>query len=355
MTSNDKANALQSQVQQAIAANTPLQIRGGNTKTFLGRPVMADLVLDTTSHQGIVLYEPSELAITVRSGTPLQQVIDALSAENQQLPFEPPTFGPTSTIGGVIAAGLAGPRRPYNGAVRDSLLGVKLINGKGEILQFGGQVMKNVAGYDLSRPMAGAMGTLGVLLEVSLKLKPVPESEITLVKPVAANTALDSLQSFHQQPGNLSGLAWVDGRLYVRLAGCHEATAAAAEKLGGERLADGEAFWQDINNQQHAFFQDETPLWRLSIKPFTKALPLEGEQLLEWAGGLRWIKTTAPAEQIREIAAHAGGHATLFRPNSAVDSPFHPLPAELMLLNRQLKQAMDPQGIFNPGRLYAGL
>ena len=355
MTPQDETSHLKARVEAAIARKTPLYIHGGNTRYFYGRPVDASDRLDMTGHQGIVLYEPTELAITVRCGTKLRDLVDLLAAENQALPFEPPSFGPDSTIGGVIASGLAGPRRPYTGAVRDSLLGARIINGKGEVLQFGGQVMKNVAGYDLSRPMAGALGTLGVLLEVSLKLRPLPESEITLVKAMELNKALQTMRQLHRHPGNLSGVAWVDDRLYLRIAGCRETTENQTEQLGGQQLNNADGFWDSINNHQHLFFQDDLPLWRLSIKPATSELPLPGEQMIEWAGGQRWIKTTEKASIIRELAASAGGHATLFKSPGANESPFHPLSPALMTLHRQLKQALDPDGIFNPGRMFKGL
>ena len=355
MQNNDIEKQLQEQVKDAAAAGEPLRIRGGDSRAFLGRAVEAPRTLDTRDHSGIVLYEPSELAITVRGGTPLRVLIDALAAEHQELPFEPPAFGGESTIGGAVASGLAGPRRPWNGAVRDALLGVKLVNGKGEVLQFGGQVMKNVAGYDLSRPMAGAHGTLGLLLEVSLKLKPLPPASVTLVREEDKRAALETMRQLYQRPGNLSGVAWVDGLLHLRLEGYPEAIEARAAELGGERLDDAAGFWRSLNNQTHPFFAGDTPLWRLVVKPASGDIDPPGKELIDWIGGQRWIRSDEIPQALRRLAASHGGHATRFRGTTEIDSPFHPLEPGLMALHRNLKRALDPQGLFNPDRMYEGL
>lgn len=355
MKENDLTDRLRAEVEAAIAAGEALRIRGGDTRAFLGRAVTAPRVIDTRDHCGIVLYEPSELAITVRSGTPLDALETALAAQRQALPFEPPRFGAGSTIGGAVASGLAGPRRPLNGGVRDSLLGVRIVNGKGELLRFGGQVMKNVAGYDLSRPMAGAHGTLGLLLEVSLKLRPLPPAGLTLVRRMEKTAALARLRQLYQRPQNLSGALWVDGHLYLRLEGYPEAIAARAAELGGDRLDNADAFWRAVNDQTHPFFDGDTPLWRLVVKPASGDIGPPGDEMIDWLGGQRWIRSDADADTLRRLATTHGGHATRFRGEAAIDSPFHPLDPVALELHRRLKRALDPAGLFNPGRLYAAL
>lgn len=354
MQDNDQSETLADQVNDAIATHAPLRIRGGDTRAFYGRVVPAERTIDTRQHRGIVLYEPSELAITVRSGTRLQDLISVLADEGQELPFEPPSFGDESTIGGAIASGLAGPRRPYTGAVRDAMLGVRLINGRGEILNFGGQVMKNVAGYDLSRPMAGAFGTLGLILDVSLKLKPIAPDRLTLIQAMDKASALEKMRELYRHPTNLSAVCWVDNQLYLRLEGFSESIEQRANELGGDRLDDADSFWSSIRDHDHAFFSTgEHPLWRLAVKPASGELSLPGDELIDWVGGQRWVRSDASADTLRKIARDAGGHATLFRSIEPSDSPFHPLAPALMLLHQQLKQALDPQRIFNPGRMYA--
>jgi len=349
-------------VQAAAAAGEPLAIRGGGTKAFYGNPVGAARVLDCSVHQGVVAYEPSELVITVRAGTPLAAVEALLAAHGQQLPFEPPHFGPAATIGGAVASGLSGPRRPYAASVRDAVLGVRLLNGHGQALGFGGRVMKNVAGYDLSRLMAGSLGVLAVLLEVSLKVTPVPPGRLTLVREADAVGALTLLQGWGRCSLPITGTAWLDGLLYVRLTGSESGLAEVRQGIGGRPLPDADQFWTELREQRLAFFAGEVPLWRLSVLPATPIMAVlpspQTPQLIEWGGALRWLRTDAPAADLRARAA-AGGHATLFRVNAGsapADGVFTPLPAVPMRrLHQRLKAAFDPAGLFNPGRLYPGL
>jgi len=343
-------------IRDAAAAKRPLRIRGGGTKDFYGGPLRGD-VLDVAEFRGIVSYEPTELVITARAGTPLAEIEAALRDNGQMLPFEPPHFGPGATLGGCIAAGLSGPRRAYAGAARDFVLGARLLDGKGDDLRFGGQVMKNVAGYDVSRLMAGSLGTLGVLLEVSLKVLPAPAAEATLqLKPGEAG-AIALMNDWAGKPLPLSATAYRDGKLAVRLSGAKVAVDAAAGKIGGEPVEPAQAgkFWTGIREQSDDFFAGDAPLWRLSVKPTTPPLALPGSQLIEWGGALRWLRSDADAKAIRDAAARAGGHATLFRSADKSIGAFHPLPPALMKLHRNLKQAMDPAGILNPGRLYSDL
>ena len=343
--------ALQDPIRTAAARAAPLRLRGGGSKDFYGNEPRGE-VLDTRGYAGIVDYEPSELVLTARGGTALAEVEAALKEKGQCLPFEPPHFG-AATLGGCIAAGLSGPRRAAAGAVRDFVLGVKLIDGRGRLLEFGGRVMKNVAGYDVSRLVAGSLGTLGVIAEASVKVLPRPPAERTLRFDMDQSAALDAMNVWAAEPLPVSASAWHDGTLYVRLTGSAAAVQGAAPRLGGAELGDSAAFWLAIREQTHAFFAGEAPLWRIAVPSTAAALALAGTQLLEWNGGLRWLRSSASAQEIRAAAKRAGGHATLFRARDKSAGVFTPLDPVLARLHRALKSAFDPAGIFNPGRMYA--
>lgn len=351
--SADLSRELQERVAEAAASRTQLAIVGGGSKAFLGRGERG-VPLNVAGHGGVISYEPRELVLTARAGTSLSEIENLLAGQGQMLPFEPPRFGAAATIGGTIACGLSGPRRPYAGSARDHVLGVRLINGRAEQLRFGGEVMKNVAGYDLSRLQVGAFGTLGVILEVSLKVVPRPADEVTLVQDRYAADSLAYLADLARRPLPLSAACHDGDRLYLRLSGAATAVAQSRGQLGGERLADAEAFWRDkIKEQGHAFFEGEAPLWRLSLPPAAPWLPLPGKFLLDWGGAQRWFRTEAPAELIQQAAAKAGGHASLFRGGQG--EVFQPLPPAMLALHRRIKHAFDPQQLFNPGRMYASL
>jgi glycolate oxidase FAD binding subunit len=337
----------------AAAANTPLRIRGGGSKDWYGQATAGEL-LDTRGFSGITAYEPTELVVTARCGTSLAEVEAVLAEQNQMLAFEPPHFGAGATVGGMVAAGLSGPRRPWSGAVRDFVLGVVLMDGKGEVLRFGGQVMKNVAGYDVSRLLAGSLGTLGLILEVSLKVLPKPFAETTLRFALSEADAIQRLNEWGGQPLPLSASAWQYGLLTVRLSGADAAIKSARQKLGGDELADGAAFWAGLREQTAPFFTgaDDVPLWRLSLPAVTPPLGLAGAQLVEWGGAQRWLKTAQDAGAIRAAAAAAGGHATLFRGGDRSAGVFHPLAPAVAQIHRNLKAEFDPSGVFNPGRMY---
>lgn len=347
--------ALIENVRAAAAAGTPLRIRGGGTKDFLGQALQGEL-LDTRPLSGIVSHEPTELVVTVRAGTPLAELEAQLAAHGQSLPFEPPHFGTGATVGGMVAAGLNGPARAAVGAVRDYVLGVTLVNGRGELLTFGGQVMKNVAGYDVSRLMAGALGTLGLLVEVSLKVLPVAPAEATLAFEFDETDARERLNRWAGQPLPLNASCWHDGRLLVRLRGAQAAVAAARKTLGGQVFEGGQGAgqWAMLREQTHPFFvcQPGEVLWRLAVPDTAPSLGL-GPTLLEWGGAQRWLRAPqSEAGRIRAAVAQAGGHATLFRGGDGRVPVFHPLPAPLDRLHRDLKKQFDPAGIFNRGRLY---
>jgi glycolate oxidase FAD binding subunit len=349
----DASTALLEQVNHALNSATPLRIQGGNSKAFLGRKVAGE-VLDTRSHRGIVSYDPTELVITARAGTPLSELQTALAEAGQMLTCEPPQFAREgsdgATVGGMLAAGLAGPRRPWAGGVRDLVLGTRLITGTGKHLRFGGEVMKNVAGYDLSRLLAGSFGCLGVVTEVSLKVLPVPRQRLSLRLDMDLATALRKLAEWGQQPVPLSAACHDGQALHLRLEGGEGSVAAAQARLGGEPLAEN--YWDALNEQQLDFFADPRPLWRLSLPNNTGVLDLPGEQLVDWGGAQRWLKSDADAATIRKAVTAVGGHASCFTAG-VCDSPFAPLAEPLLRYHRQLKAQLDPQGIFNPGRLYA--
>jgi glycolate oxidase FAD binding subunit len=351
------------QVAGAHEQRTQFDICGGGTKRFYGeKPV--GVPLDVTSLSGITCYEPTELVVTARAGTPLVDLEAALQEHGQCLPFEPPRFGPAGTVGGMVAAGLSGPARASVGSVRDHVLGVTLLNGCGELLTFGGQVTKNVAGYDVSRLVVGSLGVLGVICDVSLKVLPTSVATATLSFEWDEGRALEALSGWAAQPLSINASAWHRGRLRVRLAGARAAVAAACARLGGERLetSAADAWWLSVRDQSAEFFSIGAEnlargeaLWRLSVPAVTAALTLSGEQFIEWGGAQRWWRTTAQPAAVRDAAARAGGHATLIKGADRSLGVFAPLSAVLMRTHQALKQAFDPRRIFNPGRLYPGL
>ncbi len=344
----DIEQTLQEAVRAAFAAGTPLAIRGSGTKRFYTGSA-AGTPLDVTGHRGIVSYEPTELVITARAGTPLAEIEATLAGKNQMLGFEPPRFGPAATLGGTIACNLSGPRRPYAGSARDFVLGTKIINGKGEVLKFGGQVMKNVAGFDVSRLMTGSLGTLGVLLEISLKVLPKPAQEITLTFQMGADEAIRRMNTWAGQPLPLSAAAHSGDTLYIRLSGSAAGVRAARTKLGGELLEKGATFWEQLREHQQSYFKTDTPLWRLSVPPAAAPINLPGQWLLDWGGAQRWLLTDTPAENIHRMAESAGGYATLFRSSQASTTRNSELPEPARALHKNIKQSLDPAGILNPG------
>jgi len=364
MQTNDPAlQRLIDRVLSAQAAGAALCIRGGGSKDFYGEAPQGE-PLDTTVLEGISSYEPTELVVTARCGTALSTLEAALAEHGQCLAFEPPRFGRGGTVGGMVAAGLSGPSRAAVGSVRDYVLGATLLNGRAEVMSFGGQVMKNVAGYDVSRLLVGSLGTLGLILEVSLKVLPVAPATATLRFSMDQATALRRVNEWAGQPLPLHATAWWDGTLVLRLRGALAAVDAAVPRLGGELIGPAFAtrFWQGLRDHQDEFFVHASTavaqgasLWRISVPSTAAPLELQGETLIEWGGAQRWLVTALPAAQVRDAATRAGGHATLFRATNKSAGVFAPLQAPLDRIHRELKKAFDPAGLFNPGRLYPGL
>ncbi|MFC6669826.1 glycolate oxidase subunit GlcE [Marinobacterium aestuariivivens] len=280
--------------------------------------------LDVGGHRGILSYEPVELVLTARAGTPLSEIAAALDEQGQMLSFEPPLFGGQATLGGTLACNQSGPARPWWGSVRDQVLGIRLINGLGEQLRFGGQVMKNVAGYDVSRLQAGAMGTLGVITEVSLKVLPRPAATVTLVCEADLAEAVRLMNERAGEPKPLSAACWHDGRLYLRLSGARTAVDATVRQWGGERLEDDQAFWQALRDQRLGFFDEDRPLWRFSIRSSADPLPLDGDWLIDWGGAQRWYRGDSDRERMEQLAAAAGGQVSLFRGGDRCGEVMHP-------------------------------
>ena len=378
-------NNIIEQIQHAVTHQQPLVIRGSGSKDFYGgvaqhphpqslphrerdaKPFSlrgkggdggeklspaTETTIDIAGYSGIIDYAPSELVITARAGTPLKEIEQALKAQNQMLAFEPPHFGDNATLGGCVASGLSGPRRPHSGAVRDFVLGVNMLDGRGQQLKFGGQVMKNVAGYDVSRLMTGSLGTLGVLLDVSLKVLPLPAATLSLRFELDEQNAIERMNKLAGQSLPVSASCWHSGLLTLRLEGTARAVQAAHDKIGGELVSDGTEFWQRLREHQAIFFQSATPLWRLSLPGTAAPIKLAGTSLIEWGGALRWLHSDAPANEIRSFIASAGGQATLFRGGDKNVGVFHPLPPALLEIQKRIKHTFDPHRIFNLRRMF---
>ncbi len=347
----DSKADIASQVMDAYQKRHPFCIQTGGTKYFYGRKIQGER-LSLQNLNGIIEYEPSELFITAYSGTLIHEIEQTIDQQNQMLPFEPPHFGPQATLGGMIATGLSGPRRISCGAIRDSILGVEIINGKGEVLQFGGKVMKNVAGYDVSRLMCGALGTLGILISITLRLIPKPACERTVVIPLNIKDVIEKMTSIANSTMPISATFYDGDYLYIRLAGSLSTIKTCSSKIGGEQIDEHQRFWENIKEHKHEFFKTDLPLWRISVPPYTAPLEVPGSYVMEWNGGLRWYATDTSAEEIRSKVTNTAGHACLFKGNTTKQI-FHPLSNTELSIHRRLKQAFDPASILNPGKMYA--
>jgi glycolate oxidase FAD binding subunit len=357
-TADDSVADLQARIRDAAVAQQALRIRGGGTKEFYGRRTDGE-VIDTRAVRGIVDYAPTELVITARGGTSLDEIDEALGQANQMLACEPPRYAAGTTLGGAVASGLSGPRRPYAGAVRDFVLGVRVVDGTGEALRFGGTVMKNVAGFDVARLMTGSLGTLGVLTEVSLKCLPRPAVEATVVRECSADESIRLANEWGGRPLPLSATCYCGGRLSTRLSGAEAAVTAARGAIGGDDEPAGGVFWDGVRDHGHPFFVTaqavRKTLWRLSVRSTTPYSDLGGDQMIEWGGALRWLSAddSVDAERVRAWARAHGGHATCFR--GTAGPVFQPLAPPLLALHQRLKHVFDPHGILNRGRMYPEL
>jgi glycolate oxidase FAD binding subunit len=347
----DLAQPLAARVEAAYLAKTPLNICGAGTKSFLGRIAPQDETLDVTGHSGIIEYDPAELVLVARAGTTLKEVNAALADNHQMLGFEPPYADAGATLGGAVAAGLAGPRRSYTGAVRDFVLGACFINGKGEIIRAGGKVFKNVAGFDLFRPMARSMGTLGVLLDISLRVLPKPDLEHTVIhEEKDEHTALSKMNRWTGKTQAISAAAWDGHNIRIRLSGSAASIEDGWKQMGGEILEE-DIYWQDLNKFNLKFFKQQGRLWRVSVAPMSGPIGEDMQQLVDWGGAQRWLKGNQSAETVRSRASRYGGHAECFSDDQTIPT-YHPLDAPLLAANQRFKAALDPAGILNPGRFW---
>ena len=343
---------LATQIAAVAAAGGAVRIEGGNSKAFYGEPVEG-LAIEVGGHSGVIDYDPAELVITLRAGCPLAEVETLLAGERQMFGFEPPAFGAGATLGGTLATALAGPRRAYAGGVRDFVLGVKLIDGRGETLAFGGRVIKNVAGFDVSRLLVGSLGTLGVILEASIRVMPIPETESTLAFAHAdADAHIRWINELGGEPWPISAACWVDGKSHLRLSGSERGVAQAVTRLGGDAV---DFDWRALKEQQQDFFAGDDPLTRVALPPTSADLGTGAPQLIEWGGAQRWLRGDVDLAELRERVAPLGGNVCAFRGHAPGVGLFQPLPDAVLRLQRNLKSSFDPAGIFNPGRLYPSL
>jgi glycolate oxidase FAD binding subunit len=349
----DISRQLVDQIKAARADGYPLKIRGGGTKQHLCGRDITGKNLEVAGHKGIINYDPTELVITARAGTPLDELESVLSENDQIFSFEPPRFGEGATLGGTLACNQSGPSRPWAGSIRDMVLGARLINGNGDHLRFGGQVMKNVAGYDVTRLQAGALGCLGVLTEISIRVLPKAKTTLTLVREASESDAILEMSKLAGLPKPLNGAAWVDGQLYLRLSGEESALRETARVWGGEQVTEPGLFWTALREQQLEFFKSAVPLWRFSIRPTAGCLMPEATTVIDWAGAQRWLRGDYDFDKLQDIASQAGGHVTLFRGGDRSGEVRQALPEIQRQLQKRLKLSFDPKSILNPGRLYS--
>ena len=353
----DISSQLQQQIINAAQTRQALQIIGNNSKAFYGCITDDDSAtpLFVSEHSGIIDYQPSELTITARAGTALKEIIELLAEHRQMLAFEPPTFDGKASLGGCIATAMAGPRRPWTGSVRDYLIGMRLLTGDGKDIRVGGKVMKNVAGYDLFRPMAGALGTLGIMLDITLKLLPLPEAEASFSMKLEPAAMQGILRDRRHASMPISAASYNDGTLNIRLSGSAASIDDAINKLPTDAQEISAGYWQKLNEHKLSFFDDPAPLYRMVVPGNAPCDFIAGETLIDWAGALRWIKTSAAFSEVQNHAAALGGTASVYRNGHKNEDVFSHMPDPLFALHERIKGIMDPVGILNPGRLYRAL
>lgn len=353
---SDLKQQLLEQVRDALSDKASITVRSGGTKEWLGRNVPTDRTIEVGGHSGIVSYQPVELVMTARAGTSISEIEAALDENNQMLACEPPRFNGLATLGGSLAANVSGPGRPWYGSIRDHVLGVNLINGEGDYLRFGGQVMKNVAGYDLSRLQAGAMGGLGLMTEISLKVLPKPATTRTLKFAMSQSDAITRMNEMAGQPKPITAAFWHNNELFVRLAGAASAVNATAISWGGEELEPDHAtaVWSHLQDQQNDLFNAQK-VWRFSVRSNAKAFELDGDSLINWGGTERWYTSDRSLEEMVSIAQAAGGQVSLYRGGDRSAEVMHPQAKPLQALQQRIKHSIDPNGLLNPGRVYGWL
>lgn len=349
---SDISKQLQKQIQAARTEGRKLNIVGGGSKAFMGRNPCGE-TLSVAQHRGIVSYQPVELVLTARAGTSIREIEAVLEEHGQMLAFEPPCYTEESTLGGTLACNVSGPARPWQGSMRDHVLGIRLINGRGEHLRFGGQVMKNVAGYDVSRLMAGAMGTLGVITEVSLKVMPKPACQMTLVEVMGLDKAIRIMNERAASPKPITAACWLEGRLYTRLSGAYSSVEATAAHWGLEPMKDAETFWRQLRDQQLDYFSGDAPLWRFSVKATAANPDIDGDWLVDWGGAQRWLRAEGSLTDLEPLASSMGGTVSLFRGGDRSTEVFHGQHQALQQIQQRIKEGFDPDRLFNPGRLYS--
>ena len=342
----DDSQRLIESVAAAVDSERALWICGRGSKTFLGPTAIGDM-LNVGDHCGIIDYHPDELVLTARSGTPLTDLRRTLAAHQQMMAFDPPAFAGEGSLGGAVATGLSGPGRPWYGAVRDAVLGVTVIDGRAQRLKFGGQVMKNVAGYDVSRLMTGAFGTLGALLDVSIKVMPRPLYESTRVFAMDRDKAHARVIAWARSPLPLTATCHFGDELHVRLSGTESGVRTAAAQIGGDELPHAGDFWDSLRDQTHPFFGGGR-CYRIVLPPAAAYPVFDGEWLTEWGGAQRWLRSSTARVEVDAALRRLGGHATESRPSDGRQ----PLNEGALKYYLRLKDAFDPKAIFNRGRLF---
>lgn len=349
----DRQAQLIEQVQQAYNNREALNIIGGNSKQFYGRAAKGQ-ALNMAEHSGIISYSPVELVMTVKAGTKISEINAVLSENNQQLPFDPPEYNGKATMGGALACNSSGPGRPWAGSIRDAVLGIKLISGRGDLLNFGGQVMKNVAGYDVTRMMAGALGCLGVIMEISFKVVPKPPSEHTLVTDCTAADAIIEMNKLSGIAQPLSAACWMEGKLYLKYSGARSSVESVLANINNDYSMHSNELWNNLNNHHLDYFKNDEPLWRFSLKSTAAHFCEESPWIIDWAGAQRWLKGDFPHSELEDLVENHG-QVHLFKGGDRSGEVFHRQPHALKQLHQRLKDSLDPNRIFNPGRLYSWL